>query len=157
MIETINEQQIKFANKMWEYNLSHETDLRFSSPRFDVNFCDDGTSFSLLESGLEEVLDPPLTTFPFVTPSSFRTSVDENDLCYWLGDLSTQVHDCHQTFLGSSCVDLMGPTGPDVIDHISPNHVNMLHVSPLPLPPSLFLECHNSSVISYHDILKGKV
>jgi len=36
MIETINEQQVKFANKMWEYDLSHGTDLRFSSPKLDV-------------------------------------------------------------------------------------------------------------------------
>ena len=40
MIETINEQQIKFVNKMQEYDLSHETDLRFSSSRLDVNFYD---------------------------------------------------------------------------------------------------------------------
>jgi len=66
MIETINEQQIEFANKIREYDLSHETGLRFSTPRLDVNFWDDGASFPLLESGLEEVLDPPLTTVPFV-------------------------------------------------------------------------------------------
>jgi len=53
MIETINEQQIEFVKKMWEYDLSHETDLRFSSPRLDVNFCDDSGSFHPLESGLE--------------------------------------------------------------------------------------------------------
>jgi len=61
MIEAINEQQIEFVKKMREYDLSHETDLRFSSPRLDVNFCDDGASFHPLESGLEEVIDPSLT------------------------------------------------------------------------------------------------
>ena len=44
MIETMNEEQIERANKMREYDLSPETDLRFSSPRFDVNMCDDGAS-----------------------------------------------------------------------------------------------------------------
>jgi len=36
MIETMNKQQVEFANKMREYDLSHETNLRFSSPRLDV-------------------------------------------------------------------------------------------------------------------------
>jgi len=66
----MNEQQIEFANKMREYDLSPETDLRFSSPQFDVNLCDDATSFPPLRSGLVKVLDPPLTTSPIVAPSS---------------------------------------------------------------------------------------
>jgi len=45
MIKTMNEQQIEFANKMREYDLSHETKLGFSSSRLDVNLCDDGASF----------------------------------------------------------------------------------------------------------------
>jgi len=85
MIEKINEHQIEFVNKMREYDLSHETDLRFSSLRLDVNFCDDGVSFPPLESGLKEVLDPPLTTLSFVAPCSFSASVDEDDLCCELG------------------------------------------------------------------------
>jgi len=159
MIETINEQQIEFVKKIREYDLSHETDLKFSSPRLDVNFCDDSASFHPLESGLEEVIDPPLITLSFVAPSSFSTSVDEDDLCCELGDVSTQVPDCHETFLGSSCVDVevMGPTSPDVIGHISPDHVDMLHVSPLPSLPSPFLECHSLTAIDYHDVLKGNV
>jgi len=89
MIEAINEQHIQIVNRMWEYDLSRETDLRFSSARLDVSFCDDGTSFPPLKSGLEGVLDPSPTTVPFVTPSSFSISVDEDDLCYELGDVST--------------------------------------------------------------------
>jgi len=89
MIETINNQQIEFANKMREYDLSHETNLRFNSPRLDVNFCDDGAFFPHLESRLEEVLDPPLTIVSFVATSSFCASVDEDDLCCELGDVST--------------------------------------------------------------------
>jgi len=54
---------------MREHKLSHETDLRFSCPRLDVNLCDDGTPFPALEFRLEEALDPPLTTLPLVAPS----------------------------------------------------------------------------------------
>ena len=101
MIETIDEQHIKIVNSMWEYDLSRETDLRFSSTRLDVNFYDDGESFPPLESGPEEVLDPPPTTLSFVAPSSFSISIDEDDMCYELGDVSTQVPDCHATPLVS--------------------------------------------------------
>ena len=50
MIETMNEQQIEFANKMREYDLSPEIDLSSSAPRLVVNLCDDGASFHPLES-----------------------------------------------------------------------------------------------------------
>jgi len=73
MIETMNEQQVKLANCMWEYDLSHETDLRVNFSALDVNLCDDGASSLTLESGLEEVLDPPLTTLPLVAPSSLAS------------------------------------------------------------------------------------
>jgi len=48
MIETTNEEQIEFANKMREYDWLYETDLTFSSLRLDVNLCDDGASFLAL-------------------------------------------------------------------------------------------------------------
>jgi len=51
MIGKMNEQQIELANNMQEYNLSHETDLKFSS---------------LI---LEKIFDHPLTTLPVVAPS----------------------------------------------------------------------------------------
>jgi len=69
VIETMNEQQIDFANKMRECDLSPETDLSSSSPRLDVNLCDDCASFPPQQSRLEEVLDPPLTTLLTFTPS----------------------------------------------------------------------------------------
>jgi len=81
MIETMNKQQTEFANRMREYDLSHETDLRFSSPKLDVYLCDDGASFSPLESGLEAVLDPPLTTLSLLfspSPSTFRDNTTFN-------------------------------------------------------------------------------
>jgi len=61
---------------MREFDLSHETDLRFSSPKLDVCLCDDGASFTSLESGLEAVLDPFLATLPLVAPSSPSTLRD---------------------------------------------------------------------------------
>ena len=76
MIETMNKQQAEFANRMREYTLSHETDLRFSSPKLDVCLRNDGASFSPLEYGLEVVLDPPLTTPFFVAPPSPSTFRD---------------------------------------------------------------------------------
>ena len=72
---------------MREYDLSHETDLRFSSPKLDVCLCDDGASVPPLESGLETVLDPSLATLPLVAPSS--TLRDNNTLtCVCLIHLS---------------------------------------------------------------------
>jgi len=76
MIETMDKQQANFANKMREYDLSHETDLRFSSPKVDVCLYDNDAPFSPLESKLEAVLGPPLTTSPLVAPSSTSTSKD---------------------------------------------------------------------------------
>ena len=52
---------------------------------------------------------------------------------------------------------LWGPTSPDVIAHISPDHVDKAHISPLPSLLSPFLECHSLTTIDYHDVLKGKV
>jgi len=54
-------------------------------------------------------------------------------------------------------VVVVGPTSPDAIAHISPEHVDMLNVSSLPLLPSPFLECHSLTAIDYYDVLKGKV
>ena len=133
--------------------------VRFSSPRLDVNFCDDGASFPHLESGLEEVLNPPPTTLPFVAPSSFSISVDEDDLCFELGIVSTLVPDCRETSLGSSCVDVVvvEPTSRDFIAYVSPGPIDLFPISPLSSPPSPSLECPNLSVIDYHDVLQGKV
>ena len=38
IIEAMNKQQAEFDSKMREYDLSHETDFRFSSPKLDVCF-----------------------------------------------------------------------------------------------------------------------
>jgi len=70
----MNKQQAEFENKMREFDLSHKTDLRFSSPKLDVCLC--GASFSPLESELEVVLDPSLLTPSLVAPSSPSTLRD---------------------------------------------------------------------------------
>ena len=63
MIETINKQRVELEIKMREFDLSYETDPRFSSPKLNFCLCDDGVFFPPLESGLEVVLDPPLAAF----------------------------------------------------------------------------------------------
>ena len=80
-------------------------------------------------------------------------------MCYELGDVSTQVLDCHATPLVSSCVHVVvvESTSPVFIAYVSPGPVDLLPVSPLPSPPSPSLEYHNLSGIDYHDALKGKV
>jgi len=65
---------------MREYGLPHETNLRFSSPKLDVCLCDNGASFSPLDSELEVLLDPPLTTPSLVAPSSPSTCRDNTML-----------------------------------------------------------------------------
>jgi len=81
MIETMNEQQGELANCMREYGLSHETDLRVNFSELDVNLCDDGASSLTLESGLEEVLGPPLATLPLVAPYLPSILRDYTPLC----------------------------------------------------------------------------
>ena len=54
-------------------------------------------------------------------------------------------------------VEVVGPTSPDATAYVSPDHVDMLHVSSLPSLPSPSLECPNLPAINYHDALKEKV
>ena len=54
-------------------------------------------------------------------------------------------------------VEVVGPTSPDATAYVSPDHVDMLHVSPVPSLPSPSLECHSLIVIDYHDVLEGKM
>ena len=54
-------------------------------------------------------------------------------------------------------VVVVEPTTLDLIAHISPDHVDMPYVSPLPSLPSPFLKCRRLTAIDYHDVLKGKV
>ena len=112
----------------------------FSFPKLDGYLCDDNASFPPLESELEEVLDPPLTTPSLVAPSLPSTlrdnttlimtfpdpplplaqptevevgetfgvsgSVDEDDTCYELGNVSIEVHDLDVTFVGLSLIHI---------------------------------------------------
>jgi len=86
MIEAMNKQQAEFDSKIREYDLSHETDLRFSSPKLDVCLSDDGAPFTPLEFGLEVVLDPSLTTPSLVAPSSPNTLRDNTTFNMTLPD-----------------------------------------------------------------------
>jgi len=65
---------------MHECDPSHETDLTFSSSKLDVHSCDDGASFLNLQSGVEEVLGPFLTTLHLVVPS--LPSTVENNITF---------------------------------------------------------------------------
>jgi len=85
MIETMNEQHTHFDTEMRECGLLHETDPSLSFPRLEASLYDDCESFLPLESDvvddatltdLEEVFDPPLTSFSFVTPSFSCTPMD---------------------------------------------------------------------------------
>ena len=80
-------------------------------------------------------------------------------MCYELGSVSTQVPDFHKTPLESSCVDVVvvESTSPDFIAHVSPDHIELLPVSPILSLPSPSLECHNLCGIDSNDALKGKV
>jgi len=86
MIEITDKQQVQLEIKMREFDLSHETDLTFSSPKLDVCLCDNGVSFPPLESGLEVVLDPSLDTLPLVDPSSPSTLRDNTTFNMLLPD-----------------------------------------------------------------------
>jgi len=76
MIKAMNMQQAEFESKMREYDLWHETDLRFSSSKLDVCLCDDGASFTPLEFGLEAVLYSSQTTLSVVAPPLSSTLKD---------------------------------------------------------------------------------
>ena len=82
----MNKQRVEFEIKMREFDLSHETNLRFRSPKLEFCLCDDGASFPPLESGLEAVLDPPLATLPLVAPSSPSTLRDNTTFNMLLPD-----------------------------------------------------------------------
>ena len=101
----IDEQNAKFENSLREYDLSHEADLRFSSARLDVNMCDDGMSFPPPESGLEEVLDPPLTISPIVAPSSLSTPRDTTEGALSLTISPLPLAQCTELKVGESFRD----------------------------------------------------
>jgi len=81
MIETMNEQQVNLANCLREYDLSHTTNLRVNFSKLHVKLCDDGASSLTLESGLDEVLGPSLTTLPLLAPSLPSIFRDYTPLC----------------------------------------------------------------------------
>jgi len=168
-------------NKIQEFDLSHKTDLRSSSLKHDVCLCDDGASFTPLESGLEAVLDPSLTVPSLVAPplpsplrdnTTFNmtlpdlpfslaqsmefevgetfivnASVDEDDVCHDSDNDLIEVHDSDAALVGRSYGDVVVtmPASPYLVENVSPDHLDALHVSPSGSPPPLPL-----SAILYH-------
>ena len=59
---------------------------QFSSPRIDVNLCDNVASFPLPEFKLGKVLDPPLTALSLVTPSSPSTLKENTEFIMTFSD-----------------------------------------------------------------------
>jgi len=193
MIETMNEQQFEFANKIQDYDPSHEIDLRFSSPVFDTYLCDDGASFPPLESRLEIVCDLSLTTQSLVVPSSpsilrdnttfimiffdptlpltqstkfevgetfsIDASVDEDDTCYKVDNSFIERHDFNATLVGRSHTNVVVtvPSCLDLVDSISPDHLDAFHASTSCSLPYLPPWCYNISYADYHDKFKENV
>ena len=82
MIGAMNEQHERFASRMREWSLLHETDPSLPCPRLEARLYDDCESFLSLESNvvdealltdLEEVFDAPLIPLTFVAPSFSST------------------------------------------------------------------------------------
>jgi len=85
MIETMNERHEHFVSENREFGLLHEIDLSLHFPRLEASFCDDYESslpieFNVVDDvpliDLEEVFDPPLSSWPFVAPSFSGTPID---------------------------------------------------------------------------------
>jgi len=85
MIEIMNERHMHFVSQMRECGLLHETDHSQSSPTLEISLYDDYEYFLPIEPdfivdtpsiGLEEVIDAPLISLPFVAPSLFSTPGD---------------------------------------------------------------------------------
>ena len=49
------------------------------------------------------------------------------------------------------------PVSPDMVDNISPDPLDASHASSLCSLPSPFPECHNMSLVNYHDVLEENV
>ena len=84
----MNEQHECFVGKMRECGLLHATDPSPSSSRLEVSIYNDYESSLPLEptfmidsplSDPEEVIDPPLTSLPFVTSSLSSTPRDTTE------------------------------------------------------------------------------
>ena len=84
----MNERHECFVGKMRECGLLHGTDPSPSSPRLKVSLYDDCESSLSLEpdfvvdspfTSLKEVIDPPLTSLPFIVPSLSSTLRDTTD------------------------------------------------------------------------------
>jgi len=84
-------------------------------------------------------------------------SVDEDDTCFESGDVFIEEHDLDATLVGRSYVNVMVTvsTSPDLVDNISPGHLDTFHASPSCSPPFSSPEYCDMLLINSHLILKG--
>jgi len=160
----MNEQQVEFANTRWKYDLSHETNLRFNSPKFDVYLYADGSSFPPLESELDEVLNPLLTTPSVVTASSPSTLRDNTVFTMTFPDPPFPLAQLTEFEVGdtlgiSASVDVddtcfeSGDTFIEVND-FDMTLVGRSYVDDVVIVPTS-PKCHNMLLVNYHDVLEG--
>jgi len=80
----MNESHEHFVSEIREFDLLHETDPSIPIPRLESSLYDDYEFLLPLESNivddaslthLEEVFDPPLTSWPLVAPSFSSTPI----------------------------------------------------------------------------------
>ena len=80
-----------------------------------------------------------LTEFEIGETFGVSASVYEDDICCESSNIFIKVHDLHETFTGTSCVDVVvaRPASPDYVNNIYPNPLDTFHpFSSCSLPPS---------------------
>jgi len=90
------------------------------------------------------------------------TNFDEDDTCYESYHTFIKVYDFDMTLEGQLCVfdmtldaEVTITTSPDVVENISPDPLDTLHVSLSGSSPSPSPKCHNLSHVVWHDMLEG--
>jgi len=84
-------------------------------------------------------------------------SIDEDDLCCESADAFIEVHDLDETLIGRSSVDVVVAVSlsPDLVDHVSPDAINIFHASPSCSLPSHSFGCCDLSPIDSHAVPEG--
>jgi len=82
-----------------------------------------------------------------------------DDICYELDNVFIEVHDLDATLVVRPYVDaeVTVTTSPNVVENISPDPLDTLHVSHSGSPPSFSPKCHNLSLVACHNMLEGNV
>ena len=87
------------------------------------------------------------TEFEVGETLGISATVDEDDTCYDLGDAFIKVYDFDATLVGRSYMDFVVtiPASPNMVDNVSPNHLDTFHAFPSYSLPSLPLQCCDMS------------